>query len=162
MDAVFLENFYEFLLLVHLFATFVLIGSMTHNLLCVVKYVRGKFGRQKLEWFYLKVSLWSYIITYVFGVLVYPAFRVYIRGGAEGFDANKKWATGLLEVKEHWGAIGLALMFVYYFLRKNFKPEAEREKLLYFYVPLCLVLNVILWYKVIAGCYLTLIKGSGS
>ena len=159
MDTVFLENFYEFLLLVHLFATFVLIGGMTHNLLCVIKYVRGKFGRQKLEWLYLKVSLWSYVITYVFGVLVYPAFRVYIRGGAAGFDANLKWATGLFEVKEHWGAIGLALMFVYYFLRKNFKPEAEREKLLYFYVPLCVILNVILWYKVAIGCYLTLIKG---
>ena len=162
MDTVFLENLYEFLLMVHLFATFALIGSMTHNLLCVVKYVRGKFGRQKLEWLYLKVSLWSYIITYVFGVLVYPAFRVYIRGGAAGFDANMKWATGLFEVKEHWGAIGLALMFVYYFLRKNFRPEDEREKLLYFYVPLCVILNVILWYKVIVGCYLTLIKGSWS
>ena len=113
MDPVFLENLYEFLLMVHLFATFVLIGGMTHNLLCVVKYVRGKFGRQKLEWLYLKVSLWSYVITYVFGALVYPAFRVYIRGGETGFDKMIPWATGLFEVKEHWGAIGLALMFVY-------------------------------------------------
>jgi len=162
MNTVFLENLYELLLLIHLFATFVLIGAMTHNLLCVVKYLRGKFARQKLEVLYLKVSLWSYVITYVFGVLVYPAFRVYIRGGTEGFDEVIPWATGLFEVKEHWGAIGLALIFVYYFLRKNFKPEVEREKLLYFYAPLCLFLNVILWYKVVVGCYLTLIKGSWS
>ncbi len=47
---VFLENVYEILLLVHLFATFVLVGGMTHNLLIVIGYVRGKFGRQKLEW----------------------------------------------------------------------------------------------------------------
>jgi len=32
MDTVFLENCYEFLLLVHLFATFVLIGGMTYIL----------------------------------------------------------------------------------------------------------------------------------
>jgi len=162
MDTVFLEGFYAFLLLVHTFTTFVLIGAMTHNLVCVASYLRGRFGRQKLEWRYLKVSLWSYIITYIFGVLVYPAFRVYIRGGEAGFDKTIPWATGLFEVKEHWGAIGLALMVVYYFLRKNFNPQAEREKLLYFYAPLCVFLNVILWYKVTVGCYLTLLKGSWS
>lgn len=71
---VFLENFYEILLLVHLFATFVLVGSMTHNLLIVIGYVRGKFGRQKLEWLYVRVSLWAYTIVYVIGVLIYPAY----------------------------------------------------------------------------------------
>ena len=154
---VFLEDFYELLLLGHLFATFVLVGSMTHNLLIVLGYLRGKFGRQKLEWFHVKVSFWTYIIVYVLGALCYPAFRVYIRGTY--FDAQLPWATGLFEVKEHWGAIGLALFFVYYFLRKNFEPESEKEKL-YLYVPLCFLLNLILWYKVIVGCYLSLLKGS--
>ncbi len=155
---VFLENFYELLLLVHLFATFILIGSMTHNLLCVAKYVQGKFGRQKQEFRYLKWSLWSYIFVYVIGAIIYPAFRVYIRGTM--FDPLLPWATGLFEVKEHWGAIGLAIFVVYYFLRKNFNPQEEKEKLFYLYMPLCLILNVILWYKVVVGCYLSLLKGS--
>jgi len=153
---VFLENFYEFLLLVHLFATFVLVGAMTHNLLIVVNYLRGKFGRQKLEWLYVRVSLWAYVITYVVGALIYPAFRVHIRGY---FDPELPWATGLFEVKEHWGAVALALLFVYYFLRKNFQPTAERDKL-FLYVPLCFLLNIVLWYKIVVGCYLTLLKGS--
>ena len=46
---VFLEKLYNPLLLAHLLITFVLIGAMAHNLLCVVDYVRGKFNRQKLE-----------------------------------------------------------------------------------------------------------------
>jgi len=154
---VFLEDFYKVLLLAHLFATFVLIGSMTHNLLCVVGYLRGRFGKQKLEWLYVRVSFWAYIIVYVFGVLIYPAFRVYIRG--DYFDPQLPWATGLFEVKEHWGAIGLALFFVYYFLRRSFQPDNEKEKL-YLYVPLCFLLNIILWYKVVVGCYLSLLKGS--
>ncbi len=154
---IFLENFYEILLLVHLFATFVLVGSMTHNLLIVVKYLRGKFGRQKLEWFYVRVSLWTYTIVYVIGALIYPAYRVYIRH--DYFDPKLPWATGLFEVKEHWGAVGLAMFFVYYFLRKNFQPAEEKDKL-FLYVPLCLLLNVILWYKVIVGCYLALLKGT--
>ena len=137
---VFLENFYIILLLVHLFTTFVLVGSMTHNLLFVVGYLRGKFGRVKLEWRYVRASFWTYVITYVIGALIYPAFRVYIRGD---FDSQIPWATGLFEVKEHWGAIGLALFFAYYFLRKNFKPEQEKEKL-FLYVPLCFLLNIIL------------------
>lgn len=155
---VFLENYYELLLLVHLFATFILIGSMTHNFLCVVNYAQGKFGRQKQEFRYLKWALWSYIFVYVIGAIIYPAFRVYIRGAA--FDPLLPWATGLFEVKEHWGALGLAFFVVYYSLRKNFNPQEEKEKLFYLYMPLCLILNVILWYKVVVGCYLTLLKGS--
>ena len=154
---VFLESFYEILLLAHLFATFVLVGSMTHNLLCVISYLRDRFGRQKLELLYNKVSFWAYIFVYVSGTLIYPAFRVYIRG--DYFDPQIPWATGLFEVKEHWGAIGLALFCVYYFLRKHFQPEKEKEKL-YLYVPLCFLLNLILWYKVVVGCYLSLLKGT--
>ena len=154
---VFLENFYEVLLLVHLLAAFVLVGSMTHNLLIVIGYIRGKFGRQKLEWFYVRVSLWAYIIVYVLGALIYPAYGARIR--QPYFDQQLRWATGLFEVKEHWGSIGLAMLMVYYFLRKHFKPAEEKDKL-FLYIPLCLLLNVILWYKVITGCYLTLLKGS--
>ena len=154
---VFLENYYEFLLLVHLFATFVLVGGMTHNLFIVVGYVRGKFGRQKLEWLYVRVSLWAYTIVYVIGVLIYPAYGARIRHTY--LDQQLRWATGLFEVKEHWGAVGLAMFFAFYFLRKSFQPAQEKDKL-FLYVPLCLLLNVILWYKVIVGCYLALLKGT--
>ncbi|UCF15184.1 MAG: hypothetical protein JSW59_17390 [Phycisphaerales bacterium] len=154
---VFLERFYELILLVHLFVTFVLVGSLTHNLLIVVKYVRGKFGRKKLELYYNRVSLWSYVIVYVLGALIYPAFRVYMR--AEYFDEELPWATGLFEVKEHWGAVALAMFVVYYYLRKSFEPDVEKEKL-WFYAPLCVILNVVVWYKTVIGCYLSLLKGS--
>jgi hypothetical protein len=130
---------------------------MTHNLLVVFGYLRGKFGRQKLELRYARWSLWSYTFVYVVGALIYPAFRVYIRG--EFFDPQFPWATGLFEVKEHWGAMGLAMFFVYYYLRKSFKPSEEKQKL-FLYAPLCLLLNIILWYKTIVGCYLSLMKGS--
>ena len=154
---VFLEGLYEVLLLAHLLATIVLVGAMTHNLLCVIGYLRGRFARQNLELRYVKVSLLAYIVVYIFGVLIYPAFRIYIRG--DYFDPQLPWATGLFEVKEHWAAIGLALFFVYYFLRKNFKPSDETCKL-FLYVPLCFLLNIILWYTVIVGSFLSLLKGS--
>jgi amino acid transporter len=156
---IFLENFYGLLLLAHLLVTFVLVGAMTHSLLIVVGYLRGKFGRQKLEWLYVRVSLWAYAIVYIIGALIYPAYRIHIRH--RYFDPELPWATGLFEVKEHWGAVGLAMFVVYYFLRKSFQPAEEKDKL-FLYVPLCLLLNVIVWYKVVVGCYLTLLKGSWS
>ena len=156
---VFLENLYSPLLLAHLFVTFVLVGSMTHDLLIVAGYLRGKFGRQKLEWLYVRVSLWAYAVVYSIGALIYPAYRIYIR--RDYFDPQLPWATGLFEVKEHWGAVGLAMFFAYYLLRRSFQPAEERDKL-YLYVPLCILLNIVVWYKVIVGCYLTILKGSWS
>jgi hypothetical protein len=105
------------------------------------------------------VSLWAYSIVYVIGVLIYPAYRIHLRH--RYFDPELPWATGLFEVKEHWGAVGLAMFVVYYLLRRSFQPAEEKDKL-YLYVPLCLLLNVIVWYKVVVGCYLTLLKGSWS
>jgi len=153
---VILEGLYSAILMAHLLITFMLVGAMTHNLLIVVKYVRGRFGRKKLEWLYVRVMLWSYLLVYVSGALIYPAFRVHIRAGT--FDP-RGWPTGLFEVKEHWGALGMALLVVYYLLRRNCDPEQERDKL-WFYVPLCVIINLIVWYKVIAGCHLSNLKGS--
>ncbi len=154
---IFLENWYIPLLIAHLIGTIVLVGAATHNLVCVAGYVRGKFIKQRKEKRYGAIFFWSYLVVYVLGILIYPAFRVYIRHFY--LDPALPWATGLFEVKEHWGAIALALLLVYYLLRKTFQPSQEKHKL-YFYIPLCLLLNVILWYKVIIGCYLSLLKGS--
>ncbi len=156
---VFLENWYTPLLLAHLFVTFVLVGAMTHQLLVFPRYARGQFGKAKQEHRYLKVGFWSYVIVYVVGSIIYPAFRVHIRGAL--FDASLPWATGLFEVKEHWGAVGLAFFVVCMVLRKGFEPK-EDSRPLYLYVPLMVLLNVIVWYKVVVGCYLSLLKGSFS
>ncbi len=154
---IFLERFYIVLLLTHLIIAGVLAGAMMHNLIIVFKYLQGKFGHTKRELYLARVSLWSYVIVYLLGCLIYPAFRVYFR--AAYFDVDLSWATGLFEVKEHWGSLGLALFFVYYYLRKSFEPDLEKDKL-WFYVPLSVILNVIVWYKIIVGCYLSLLKGS--
>jgi len=45
-------------------ATLVEIGMI------VWKYIWGKFGRKKRELYFVKVSLWSYVIVYLFGCLI--------------------------------------------------------------------------------------------
>jgi hypothetical protein len=157
---VFLENVYELGLLLHLFATFVLVGSMTHNLVYVSRYLRGKFARQKQEFFHIKVIIWVYLIVYITGALIYPAFRVHIRAAV--FDPAMPWATGLFEVKEHWGALGLAVLLAWCLIRRTITPETDRLHLYYGCVPLCLIFNVLVWYKIIVGSWLTLLKGTVS
>ena len=154
---VFLEGSYRFLLVLHMLFTFVLVGTMSHNLTIVAGYLRGNFGKKKLEQYYVKISLWAYVIVYLLGGLIYPAFRILVR--YQYFDPELPWATGLFEVKEHWAALGLAFLFAWYFLRRSFDPEQQKQKL-FLYVPLCFILNLILWYTVVVSCYLTLLKGS--
>lgn len=159
MTPVFLERYYPVLLLAHLGATMVLMGALVHHFWCVVGYVRGQFNRQNLEKRYARVLFWAYLVTYGLGALIYPAYRIYIRHLY--FDPQLPWATGLFEVKEHWGALALALVAVLYGLRKTFQP-AEARDMLRLYIPLCFLVNLIVWYKVIVGCYLTILKGSWS
>ena len=155
--SVFLEGAYSAILLLHLLVTFVLVGAMTHNLLCVVDYARGRFNRQNLEHRYLRWAWWAYLAVYILGALIYPAFRIYVRFHC--FDKDFPWATGLFEVKEHWGALGLAILAGLYLLRKGFTPSKEKDKL-WLYIPLTVLLNLALWYKVLIGSYLSLLRGS--
>ena len=146
---VFLEEYYNLLVVLHLLATFVLVGAMTHNLLIVLRYVRGKFGRKKLEYFYVKVSLWAYVVVYALGALAYPAFRINTR--MRLFDENMPWATGLFEVKEHWGALGLALFVVYYLLRdyrdiaRTLKEPRKQIYAALFLIPIALFFLLSFW-----------------
>jgi hypothetical protein len=154
---VFIEGLYGLLLVVHVLVCFTLVGSITHNLIYALGYVRGKFQRQSSEQRSLKIAAISYALVYFIGMIIYPAFRVYIRG--EYFDTDLRWATGIFEIKEHWASIGLVLFAACWFLRKSFVPEQEKAKL-WLYVPMCVIINIVIWYNIVSGLVLTLQKGS--
>ncbi|MDP2587471.1 MAG: hypothetical protein Q8P33_01690 [bacterium] len=65
------------------------------------------------------VATIGYLATFGFGLLVYPRFRVYVRGAF--LDARAPNSTGLFEIKEHVAAVGffvaLALLVVLLFGR---------------------------------------------
>ncbi len=152
---IFLENLARPILFLHLASAFALIGSMTHNLIVVIGYCRGRFVRRRQERLYVKISFWLYTAVFGLGALIYPVFRIRVR--AEYFDQLLPAATGLFEAKEHWAAIGWAMFAAYYLLSRNFQPKEEKEKL-FFYVPLCFLLHIMVWYMVIASFYLTTLE----
>jgi hypothetical protein len=153
---VFLETAYRPLVIAHLVATGVLLGTMTHNLVHVAGYVRGRFGPKRREERHTGYMLWSYAVVYGIGALVYPAFRVHMRH--EYLDKSLPWATGIFEVKEHWGALALAMLAAYFCMRRAFDPEEERAKL-WVYAPFCVLVNAIVWWKAIVGGLLTMLRG---
>ena len=152
---IFLESLSRVLLFLHLVAAFALAGSMTHALILVVQYCRGKFRKKVLERLYVRIAFWCYVAVFSLGGLVYPTFRVRVR--AAYFDPHLPWATGLFETKEHGAALGLGLFIACYLLRMNFDPETEREKLT-FYAPLWFLLYVFVWYNIGVGYYLVTMR----
>ena len=152
---IFLENFSKILLFLHLVSAFALVGCMTHDLVLVVQYCRGQFRNKALERLYVQIAFWCYLVVFALGGLIYPTFRIRVR--AAYFDSVLPWATGLFEVKEHLAAIGLGLMLALFFLRMDFDPEAEREKLI-LYVPLCFLIYLLIWYNIVVGYYLVTLR----
>jgi hypothetical protein len=139
----------KLLLLLHTAAAIVCLGSITHNLVMIVNYWRGQFRRVALEKLYVKVSFIAFLCTYLLGGIgLYPAFRYQVR--YLYFDSALPWATGLFEIKEHWGALALAIFIVYYLLSRSIQPSADNP-LTKVYILLGVLLTIIIWYAAIVG-----------
>lgn len=139
----------KFLLLLHTAAAIVCLGSMTHNLVMILNYWRGRFRRIQLEKLYVKVSFIAFLCTYLLGGLgLYPAFRYRVRHLY--FDQSLRWATGLFEIKENWGSLALAIFIVYYLLSRSIQPSAN-QPLTKIYILLGVLLSIIIWYSAIVG-----------
>jgi len=152
---VFFESFARLGLMLHLIASAVLLGSLTHALLIQRNYLRGIFARRKHERLSIRVACWAYGITLGLGAMIYPAFRIRVR--ADYFDPLLPWATGLFEAKEHWGAIGLGLALALHYLRHRVEP-AEMGRAVIPYVILTAVWTLVAWYLAFSGAYLTMLR----
>jgi hypothetical protein len=90
------------------------------------------------------------------GLLIYPVFRIKVR--AEYFDPKLPWLTGLFEIKEYVGAIGLfiALVLLGYYL--FFKIEQSEKPIKQSFINLLFVLFLIALFKAIIGIILGFYK----
>lgn len=85
---------------------------------------------------------WLFAVTFVIGLLVYPAFRVYVR--AQYFDVDLPLATGFFEVKEHWLGLALGLLGMYYPMSRNIDlMEDTDETFVYNLVGVALMVVII-------------------
>lgn len=146
------------LLVLHAGAAIVLIGASTHHALQMRHYLRGDFARQALEKTYAKVISVAYVITFLLGAMVYPSYRVQVRGlyldryapGWSGlFDLKEVYASLTLTVAVGLGALALTL-------RPNESPALARV-----YAMMSLLVCAVVWFDVIAGLLITSVRGLG-
>lgn len=95
------------------------------------------------------IGIWVYLISFILGLLIYPVFRIKVR--AEYFDPQLPWLTGLFEIKEYIGAIGLFIALVllgyYYF----FKIDQAEKPIKQSFINLLFVLFLITLFKAAVG-----------
>jgi hypothetical protein len=157
-SSVFLYTARRALLLLHAGGSIVLIGAATHHALQMRHYLRGRFTRIALEKTYAKVIAVAYIATFVVGALLYPTYRVHVRGYY--LDRYAPFFSGLFDVKEVYASLALIVAAGLGALAYTFRPSEER-----WFVPIYAVMSFIVcavvWMNVIAGILIVSIRGAG-
>ena len=140
-------------LIMHLVFGVLLMGASTHHLVQLVK-GRG-FKPQRVVQRYAYWTCVGYLVTFFWGVVIYPAYSYHVRYLYS--DVNTPWATALFEIKEHILAVGLGVLPLYYRCSSNVGSLMPRQRILYM---LCIwTLAFIVWYSFIIDAILVNLKG---
>lgn len=100
------------------------------------------------------VGAWAYLSSFVLGLLIYPVFRIKVR--AEYFDPQLPWLTGLFEIKEYIGAIGLFIALVLLGYCYFFKMGEAKKPIKQSFINLLFILFLITLFKAFVGIFLGL------
>lgn len=141
--------------MIHAIMAITMLGAATHNGVLSIGMLRGKPGNQKLQHIYATVVFVTYVINYLIGLVMYPTFRVSVR--AAYLDANVPMATGFFEVKEHWLALGLALLFWYY-PYSWYARKLPPDKVPLLYPTVGIVLALLIWAAALTGLFLVALR----
>jgi hypothetical protein len=157
-EGVFLYGARRVLLVLHAGGAIVLIGAATHHALQMRHYLRGRFGGAKLEKTYAKVVSVAYVLTFVVGALLYPSYRVHVRGAF--MDRFAPSYTALFDVKEVYASLTLTVAVALGVLALRLRP-AEEPALARVYASMSFIVCAVVWLDVIAGLLVVSVRGVG-
>ena len=149
------------LLIVHGLLAVALLGAITHQAFSACLPAR-KPAASFHERFravsgggYVDAIIILYIATFLLGAIIYPEYRVSIRIVVEQMEA---WAeNGAFELKEHFAAVGMAMLPAYrYFWRQ---PSAENLRTRN---AITALLALIVWWNFLTGHIINNIRGFGA
>jgi hypothetical protein len=154
------------ILIVHLLLAITLLGALTHQTVAVLWPSRpvpapggpsfGSAYRGVRVQLYTNVVIWLFVITALFGALMYGPYRLTILPYFYGHGL--KLFGGIFELKEHFVVIGLALLPVYWYL---WKKVALNEQVAW-RAAVTAILAVFVWYSFLVGHVLNNLKGLGT
>jgi hypothetical protein len=153
---------YIALLIVHDLIAVALLGAITHQTASAWLPARkpaasfpGRF-RAVSAAAYANAIVALYLCAFLLGAIIYPEFRVSIRGVLEELDLPA--AMGAFEMKEHFAVIGLALLPAYwYFWRLPLAAEHSRTR-----KALTAILASITWWNFLVGHVVNNLRGFGA
>jgi hypothetical protein len=150
------------LLIAHGLVAVALLGAITHQTvsawLPVAKPVGSFTGRFRAVSgaAYTNAIIVLYIATAMLGAIIYPEFRISIRGVLDEMDLPA--AMGAFELKEHFAVVGLAVLPAYwYFWRPRAAPEYSRTRR-----ALTTILAFVTWWNFLVGHVVNNFRGYGA
>ena len=155
MPSLFLEAFARLVVVLHALAAIVLVGAATHHALVALGFVRGVF-KIRLARIYAATVAVAWLVTFALGLLAYPTFRYAVR--ALYMDRYEPWASNLFDMKEHLAALGIPIVLGVLALSRVLEPKTDRG-LVRVYAVLTALVAAIVWFDVISGLVITMVKG---
>ena len=149
------------LLITHGLVAVALLGALTHQTLATWAPASARagsfFGRFRTvpSAAFANAIVVLYAISAILGAVVYLYFRIDIRPALE--QAGHWEALGLFDIKEHFAAIGLALLPAYWVCwRRSRADEPARAR-----TALTSILAFIAWWSFLTGHITNNIRGFG-
>lgn len=146
------------LVIAHALIAVALLGAVTHQSFTFFRSnlygggVVGRFGRVQ-DSLYTNAIVVLYIVTLIGGALLYPSYRLNVRIAFE--EMYLLTPIGLFELKEHFGAVGLGILPIYWRLWHT--ESQERNKIARKGVTL--VILFIVWWNFLVGLFLNNLRG---
>jgi len=150
------------LLIIHGLLAVALLGAVTHQAVSVWAPARKPAGsfigrvRSVPGTSYGDAVVVLYVLTFALGAIIYADYRIEVRTVVEQLGL---WSqNGAFELKEHFAAVGLGLLPVYwYYWRQPLAPEHARTR-----AAFTTMLAFIVWWNFLVGHVLNNIRGFGS
>ena len=145
------------LLILHGLLAVALLGAITHQAFSTARRsaVPSFIGRFRSVGAagYTNAIIVLFVVTSLFGALLYPPYRLDVRPTLE--DLDMRAANGVFEIKEHLAAIGLGLLPAYWFFwRAPSTPEGMVARRY-----LTWILAFVIWWNFLVGHILNNIRG---
>jgi hypothetical protein len=149
------------LLITHGILAVLLLGAITHQAIGaawpVTKRAPGFWNslRSTNGMSYTNAVAILFLVTFVFGLIIYPTYRVSVRTLLQEYHFYKP--EGAFELKEHLLALSLALLPIYWLLWR--RPTGDNRVAR---VAITSFMAVSVWWSFITGHVLNNIRGFGS
>jgi hypothetical protein len=100
----------------------------------------------------------AYLVTFALGALLYPSYRVHVRGYY--LDRFAPVFSNLFDLKETYASLTLVIAVALGGLARSWRP-AETPALVRVYAVMSFVICAVVWFDVVAGLLVVSARGVG-